>query len=72
MRIILEVVQEMVIVITVTQMLAAILAIPVYRVITTFLYPTIGYVDAWAVVSVVTLGVVVVTWVADISKGVNL
>ena len=72
MRVILEIVQEMVMVLLIAEVLAAILAVPMWAVITKFLYPSISFLDAWAVSSVLVVSVVVVAWVADIAKGVNL
>lgn len=74
MRIVLEVVQEMVLVLLIVEVLAAVLAIPVWWLMwvipQTFFWDT--YWEAWAITSTLLLTYVVVIWVADISKGVNL
>lgn len=72
MRIVLEIVQEMVMVLWIAELLAAVLAIPLLFVVTKFLYTNVTYWDAWAITSVLVVGIVVVVWVIEISKGVNI
>lgn len=74
MRIILEIVQEMVLVLLIAEVLAAIAALPVWWLLTVLKSPYFWdtYWEAWAITSTVVVSVVVVSWVVDIAKGVNL
>jgi len=78
MRIILEIVQEMVLVLLIVEVLAAVMALPLWLLINHFdrhlLWHFFSgtYWEAWIFTSILVIGIVVVTWVADISKGVNL
>ncbi len=72
MRIVFEIVQEMVLVLLIAEVLAALLALPLRFVIIKFFYTNVTYWDTWVATSTLVVGICVVAWVVDISKGVNL
>ena len=52
--------------------LAAILAFPLWGLITTFLWPNVGYLGAWYVTALITTGICIVIWVVDLARGVRM
>jgi len=76
MRIVLEIIQEMVLVLLIAEVLAAVLALPVWG-IASVVGQSIPHLDAtywgaFVAMSALLVGIVIVFWVADLSKGVNL
>ncbi len=71
MRIVLELIQEMVVVLVIVQILAAFWALPVWGVLL-ILQPEAVYWDALAVTFTVAVGVCILTWVSEITKGVSI
>ena len=76
MRIVLEIVQEMIVVLVIAEVLAAVMALPLYWVFEIYnpgpAWIPAGYLEAWAITSTLVLTIVIITWVVDISKGVNI
>ncbi len=72
MRRIFRVFWDMAMVLIIVEAFAAILAIPLWWVITTFLWPAITYSGAFAVTSTLTVGICVVMWTVDLMRGVRI
>lgn len=70
--VVLGVLWEVIWVIVFAWFLAAILAFPVWGLITTFLWPDVGYLGAWYVTSIITTGICIVIWVVDLASAVRL
>jgi hypothetical protein len=70
--IVLGVLWEIIWVIVFAWFLAAILAFPLWGLITTFLWPSVGYLGAWYVSALITSGICIVIWVVDLARAVRL
>ncbi len=68
----LQILHEMVILVVVIGLLSAFLALPLWGVITTFLWPAIGYQGALAVSLTVLWGICFVLWVIELAKGIRI
>ncbi len=70
--IVLGVLWEIIWVIVFVWILAAVLAFPVWGLITTFLWGNVGYLGAWYVTATITTGICIVMWVIDLAAGVRM
>lgn len=68
----LQVLGEIGVIMVVVWVLAAVLALPLWGLITTFLWPAMGYQGALAITATVLLGVCFVLWVIELAKGVRI
>jgi len=74
MRVVVEIIQEMILVLMIAELLAAVAALPLWWLLRVIpqIYFVSTFWEAWAITSVVAVGIVIVSWVVDLSKGVNL
>ncbi len=72
MRVWLTVLWEIAWVIVFAWFLSAILAFPLWGVITTFLWGNVSYLGAWYVTATITTGICIVIWVVDLASAVRL
>lgn len=72
MRIWLTVLWEILWTIAITWFLSAILAFPVWGLITTFLWANVSYVGAWYVTATLATAICIWVWVLDLSRGVRM
>jgi hypothetical protein len=70
--VVLSILWEVIWVIVFAWFLAAFMAFPVWGLITTFLWPSVGYLGAWYVTATITTGICIVIWVVDLASAVRL
>jgi hypothetical protein len=71
-RVWLTVLWEIFWVISITWLLSAVLAVPLWGLITTFLWPNMSFIGAWFVTATLGTGICIVTWVLDLAAGVRM
>ena len=72
MRVFLEIIFEMVTVLVIAEILAAVLAVPLRMAIIAFLWTNVTYLGVFSITSTVLVGICVVAWMLELTEGVNL